>query len=166
MPIIRPETQLDCQEISELLTAAFPTAVEAKLVVALRRANRLTVSLVAVANDSIIGHVAFSPVSATSGAAGIGLAPVAVAEAHRRQGVAASLIRAGLEACRDAGLGWAVVLGDPHYYGRFGFRPAADFGLADEYGGGAAFQALELLPNALPQRAGLVRYSEEFAVFA
>lgn len=166
MPIIRPETQLDCQEISELLTAAFPTAVEAKLVVALRRANRLTVSLVAVANDSIIGHVAFSPVSATFGAVGVGLAPVSVAEAHRHQGVAASLIRAGLEACRDAGLGWAVVLGDPHYYGRFGFRPAADFGLADEYGGGAAFQALELLPNALPQGAGLVRYSEEFAVFA
>jgi putative acetyltransferase len=55
------------------------------------------------------------------------------------------------------------VLGEPEYYGRFGFRAAADFGLSDEYGGGAAFQALKLTPGALPLRAGLVRYAPEFA---
>jgi putative acetyltransferase len=56
-----------------------------------------------------------------------------------------------------------VVLGDPAYYGRFGFRPAHEFGLSDEFRGGPAFQAIELVPGALPRNAGLVRYPAEFA---
>ena len=72
-------------------------------------------------------------------------------------------VRAGLEACRAAGFGWAVVMGEPAYYSRFGFRPAAEFGLSDEYGGGPAFQAVELLAGALPVGGGLVRYAPEFA---
>ena len=128
----------------------------------LRAAGRLSVSLVAEVGGAVIGHIAFSPVTAASGVAGAGLAPVAVAEPHRRQGVAAELIRSGLEACRIAGFGWVVVMGEPAYYSRFGFRPAAEFGLADEYGGGSAFQAIELIPDALPVGAGLVRYAPEF----
>ncbi len=52
------------------------------------------------------------------------------------------------------------------YYARFGFGPAAAFGLTDEYGGGAYFQVLELTPGVLPQNAGLIRYAPEFALFA
>ena len=59
-----------------------------------------------------------------------------------------------------------MVLGEPEYYGRFGFRSAAKFGLTDEYGGGAAFQAMEFRDGALPRDAGLVHYAEEFAIFA
>ena len=68
-----------------------------------------------------------------------------------------------MAACRAAGFGWAVVMGEPAYYARFGFRPASGFGLCDEYGGGSAFQVIELLPGALPSGAGLVRYAPEFA---
>jgi putative acetyltransferase len=121
------------------------------------------VSLVAEIGDVIVGHIAFSPVAAASTAAGAGLAPIAVIEAHRRRGVAAELVRKGLDACRQAGVGWVVVLGDPAYYARFGFRAASDFGLRDDYGGGDAFQAVELIRGALPVGAGLVRYAEEFA---
>jgi putative acetyltransferase len=63
-------------------------------------------------------------------------------------------------------VGFLVVLGEPAYYGRFGFTAAAACGLADEYGGGAAFQALELRPGAIPHGAGLVRYAPEFAALA
>jgi putative acetyltransferase len=80
--------------------------------------------------------------------------------------MAESLIRAGLDACRERGFGWVVVLGEPQFYSRFGFRPAAEFGLWDEYGGGDAFQALELATGALPVNAGLVRYAPEFASLA
>jgi putative acetyltransferase len=80
-------------------------------------------------------------------------------------GVGAELVLAGLEACHAAGYGWAVVLGDPAYYSRFGFRTATGFGLFDEYGGGPAFQAIELIPGALPVGAGVVRYAPEFAAF-
>jgi putative acetyltransferase len=119
--------------------------------------------LVAEVEGAVVGHIAFSPVTTASGAVGVGLAPVAVAESHRRRGIAAALVRAGLEACHAAGFGWAVVMGEPAYYSRFGFRPAAEFGLSDEYGGGQAFQAIELVAGALPVGAGLVRYAPEFA---
>jgi len=142
---------------------SFPTAAEARLVDLLRAAGSLRVSLVAEVGDAIIGHVAFSPVVAPSGTAGAGLAPLAVVAQHRGRGIGAGLVRKGLDACRAAGVGWVVVLGQPTYYANFGFRPASNFGLRDEYRGGSAFQAIELIRGALPVGAGLVRYAEEFA---
>jgi hypothetical protein len=63
---------------------------------------------------------------------------------------------------RSDGFGWAVVLGEPQCYGRFGFRDARSPGLSDEYGGGPAFQILELSPGCLPYQGGSVRYSPAF----
>ena len=163
MVSVHSERPGDVAAIHAVHAASFPTELEARLVGLLRTAGRLPVSLVAKVGGAVVGHIAFSPVTAASGAAGAGLAPVAVAEPHRRQGVAAELVRLGLEACRIAGFGWVVVMGEPAYYSRFGFRPAAEFGLSDEYGGGQAFQAIELVPGALPVGAGLVRYAPEFA---
>jgi putative acetyltransferase len=163
MTMVRAERPDDVPAIYAVHAASFPTDAEARLVDSLRVAGRLSVSLVAEVGASVVGHIAFSPVTAAPQACGAGLAPVAVATAHRRRGVGAELIRAGLEACRAAGFGWAVVLGEPAYYGRFGFRPARNFGLSDEYGGGSAFQAIELVPGAMPVGAGLVRYAPEFA---
>lgn len=165
MSTIRPERPGDEPGIRAVHLACFPGPAEADLVDALRAAGRLTFSLVAEADGTIVGHVAFSPVTASGAPNGIGIAPVAVASSHRRQGIAAELIRAGLDACRAAGFAWTVVLGEPHYYGRFGFQAATGFGLSDEYGGGAAFQAMELSPGGVPVGAGLVRYAPEFAAF-
>ena len=165
MVAVHAERPGDAAAIRAVHVASFPTDLEARLVDLLRAAGRLRVSLVAEVGGAIVGHIAFSPVTAASGPAGAGLAPVAVIEPHRRQGIAAKLVRVGLEACRAAGFGWAVVMGEPAYYARFGFRPAAEFGLSDEYGGGAAFQAIELAPGALPAGAGLIRYAPEFAAF-
>lgn len=162
MTIIRPERPEDAQAIDDVHAAGFPTAAEARLVSLLREAGRLSASLIAEVDGAVVGHVAFSPVSVEAGSIGVGLTPVAVLPAHRRNGIAAQLIEAGLTASRLAGFGWAVVLGEPAYYARFGFRPAPEFGLSDEYGGGDAFQALELIPGALPVGAGLVRYAPEF----
>jgi putative acetyltransferase len=163
MVAIHPERPGDAAAIHAVHAASFPTDAESRLVDLLRVAGRLLVSLVAEVGDVVVGHVAFSPVTAASGAVGAGLAPVAVAEPYRRRGIAAALVRAGLEACRGAGFGWAVVMGEPPYYSRFGFRPGFEFGLSDEYGGGQAFQVIELVPGALPVGAGLVRYAPEFA---
>lgn len=163
---IRGEHPNDRQAIHRLHAACFPTEAEARLVDLLRDAGRLIVSLVAEVDGSVVGHVAFSPVTDENGAVGAGLAPLAVIESHRRQGVAAELVCAGLDACRDAGFRWAVVLGEPEYYGRFGFRAASQFGLSDEYGGGSAFQAIELVPGGIPVGGGLVRYAPEFASVA
>ena len=166
MTIIRPERSEDVEAIDAVHTAGFPTAAEARLVRLLREAGRLTVSLVAEVDGAVVGHVAFSPVATATGAEGSGLAPIAVVPSHRRRGIAARLVETGLSASRSTGFGWAVVLGEPAYYGRFGFRPAGGFGLSDEYGGGDAFQAMELIPGALPIGAGLVRYAPEFGSLA
>jgi putative acetyltransferase len=166
MTTVRPERPGDQAAIFAVLAACFPSDAEARLVDLLRAAGRLDVSLVAEVDGAIVGHVAFSPVTTANGAIGTGLAPVGVLAEYRQRGIAAELIRAGLDGCRAARFGWAVVLGEPEYYGRFGFRPAAEFGLSDEYGGGPAFQALELTPGSLPCGTGLVRYAPEFAMFA
>ncbi len=162
MVLVRPEEPRDRDSIHAVVAASFPTDAEARLVDALRRGGHLTVSMVAIDDDRVVGHVAFSPVRAESGATGVGLGPVAVLKSHRRRGIGAALIEAGLDACRSLNAGWAVVLGDPAYYGRFGFVAASRFGLHDEYGGGDAFQALELRTGAMPHGAGLVRYAPEF----
>lgn len=163
MAVVRFEQSGEEPAVYAVHSGCFPSAGEARLVDLLRAAGRLPVSLVAESGGVVVGHVAFSPVTTSAEAVGVGLAPLAVAGPYRRQGIAAELVRAGLQAVREAGFGWAVVLGDPVYYSRFGFHPASDFGLCDEYGGGAAFQALELISGSLPSGAGLVRYAPEFA---
>ena len=166
MARIRAEQPGDHQAIHDLHRRGFPTNGEARLVDLLRAAGRLSVSLVAEIDNRMVGHVAFSPVTVTSGLVGAGLAPISVDSAHRRQGIAAELVAMGLQSCKTAGFGWAVVLGDPYYYSRFGFQPGLDFGLTDEYGGGLAFQVVELAPDGVPRNAGLVKYAPEFQSLA
>jgi putative acetyltransferase len=165
-PRIRLETPADYNATREVLIAAFPTPLEADLVDALRAAGNLAASLVAVVDDTIVGHIAFSPVTTDIPvvARGVGLAPVSVTPAFERRGIGGALIRQGLHVCRDAGFGWAVLLGDPGYYHRFGFERASQIGLGNEYGVDDEFMAVELSPGSLPHECGVVRYAPEFAM--
>lgn len=163
LSIIRLEDACDTPAIREIHVASFPSDAEARLVELLRDSGHLTVSLVANLDGKVVGHVAFSPVSTFGSAAGVGLAPLAVLPAFRRKGIGGDLVTCGLRACASLGYGWAVVLGDPRYYSRFGFVGAAALGLVDEYGGGDAFQVIELVDGRMPAGAGLVRYGPEFA---
>ena len=165
MVTAREEQPDDVAAIHALHAEAFPSDAEARLVDALRAAGRLTLSLVAERDGAVVGHVGFSPVTLPGARDGLGLAPVAVREAARRRGVADALIRAGLARADALGHGFVVVLGDPSYYARFGFTRAADRALRDAYGGGDAFQVLELRAGALPPAGGLVEYAPEFEVF-
>src|SRR6185503_19047156 len=96
---VRPEEFRDIPAVFAVHSASFPTDLEARLVDALRAASRLSVSIVADSDDVIIGHVAFSPVTAANGAIGAGLGPVAILDSHRRKGVAAKLVETGLAQC-------------------------------------------------------------------
>lgn len=128
---LRPEEPGDIASITAVVAAAFETTAEARLVEALREAGALTVSLVALAGDRIVGHVALSPV-AVGGASGgnrwLGLAPLAVLPGWQRQGIGGELVRAALAmaAARQAAL--VFVLGRPTYYERLGFEEAAPLG--------------------------------------
>lgn len=74
-------------------------------------------------------------------------------------------MREGLAACETLCSPFVVVIGDPAYYGRFGFVRAADFGLGNEYGVYDEFMVLTLRSGELPPRGTLVRYAPEFARF-
>lgn len=177
-PLIRAELPGDEPAIRRVQQAAFPTPAESQLVDDLRRAGRLTISLVAILDNDVVGHIAFSPVtmeaasnghtnnSTAASAVGLGLAPLAVLPDHQRSGIGTALGHAGTAECRRLQVPFVVVLGSPVYYPRFGFSAAARWQLLDEYEGGPAFQALEFIAGAIPAGGGLVRYAPEFAIFA
>jgi putative acetyltransferase len=166
MPLIRPEHPADLAAIYNVVAQAFQQAfdstAEANLVDNLRTNGKAIVSLVAVEDGEIVGHILFSEVT-LGDATIIGLAPVAVLPSHQKQGIGASLINAGIAACRNAGYTAIVVLGHPEYYPRFGFVSASRFGIKSEYDvSDEKFMALELQPGALINCAGVAKYQPEF----
>lgn len=129
---VRPETPADRPGIRDLHRVCFATPAEADLVQQLRADNDAVFSLVAVEGEQIIGHVMFSRMRKPPQT--LGLAPVAVVPAHRRQGIAEALIRDGLHRARHDGWKGVFVLGGD-YYRRFGFNPALTRGLKSPYAG-------------------------------
>lgn len=125
---IRAERPEEVDEIRSLTTAAFrdmlySSQTEAAIVDALRDAGALTISLVAVQDGGVVGHVAFSAVTISDGSNGwYGLGPVSVRPDQQRKGIGQALIHKGLELLQHIGAQGCVVLGDPGYYSRFGFR--------------------------------------------
>lgn len=162
---IRPEQPGDAAAISAVHRAAFPGPGEARLVELLRDAGNLTLSLVAVHDNQIVGHIACSPVTLNGQPLtppALGLAPVAVLPEFQNQGIGSELIHTSLDSCRSQSCPWIVVLGEPAYYARFGFVPASRCGLTCIYTAEDYFQALELVPGSLQNLSGLVRYAPEF----
>jgi putative acetyltransferase len=162
---IRAEQAGDADAIRRVIERAFKGRAEAGLVDKLRAHGRFAISLVAAIGSTIAGHVLLTEVTLDGGNAprGAGLAPLAVRPAFQRRGIGAALMRAALDAARGAGFGYVVLLGDPAYYERFGFRAAATFGLACEFDAPAeAFMAIELAPGALAGVSGTVHYAPEF----
>lgn len=158
---VRPESAADMAAIRAVHERAFDGSAEAEAVDAVRATGQAAISLVAVDGERVLGHVLFSPVTAEAAPEipGLGLAPLAVLPEFQKRGVGAALTRAGLETCRSLGCAFVVVLGDPRYYSRFGFRPAHAFGFHCQWDVPPdAFQILELQPGALAGRSGLVRY--------
>jgi len=124
---IRSERPEDVLEIRRLTTSAFEhmpfsDGTEADCIDKLRADNDLTLSLVAVEEDDVVGHIAFSPVSLTESLDGwVGLGPVSVWPVRQRKGIGGLLINRGLELLRDREVPGCVLIGDPNYYSRFGF---------------------------------------------
>ena len=163
--VIRKEESQDVDHVREVLRAAFPTDAESRLVDALRLHGKAVISLVAVSDDRVIGHILFSPVSTTPPDVfeGVGLAPVAVHPDLQSRGIGSALIREGLRLCREFKYDYCVVLGDPKYYRRFGFEKASQFGIQNEYGVDDEFMLISF-SESTPAPA-LVCYEPEFGMF-
>lgn len=166
---IRKEEDKHIKAVREIVRAAFPTEAESKLVDALRANGKAAISLVAVSDEKVLGHILFSPVSTTppGEARGLGLAPIAVHPEAQSQGIGSQLIREGLRVCEELGFDYCVVLGGPKYYRRFGFKKASTYGLQNEYGVDEEFMVIRFgngSPPA-PTPGALVKYALEFGLF-
>ena len=142
MTEIRPEQPADIDAIRELVRLAFAAerhscGTEPHIIDALREDCALELSLVAEEDGVVVGHIAFS-------AAGIGdsssgwflLGPVAVHPDHQRRGIGRALVEASLDILRSREARGCILVGDPDFYRRFGFRRCLRVtwpGVPDEY---------------------------------
>jgi putative acetyltransferase len=162
---IRNETATDYAAIREVNKQAFGRTAEAQLVDLLRAAKKAVVSLVALHQEKVVGHILFSPVTIAEtpeNFRGVGLAPMSVLPEFQNQGIGTRLVRDGLEACKGKRYDAVVVLGHTKYYPRFGFSRAKDHGLDNEYDAVDSFMVLELKEGVLQTIGGLVKFAPEF----
>ena len=165
-PAIRPERPDDAAAIRAVLIVAFPTPAEADLVEQLRRDGDVEIALVAEDEGRILGHVLMSRMRvAGDGRAfrALGLAPVAVLPECQHEGIGSGLIREALAIARRSREDLVFVLGDPAYYGRFGFSTAEAAPFASPYAG-PHLMAQRLAEIDLPSR-GVADYAPAFAAF-
>jgi putative acetyltransferase len=123
--LIRVEIGIDAPGIDALLRRTFGSDAEAQLVHDLREDGLITLGVVATDDEGQVGYVAFSPVSVEGEELQwVGLAPLAVDENYRGQGIGRQLVYEGLDSLNEFGYAAVVTLGDPAFYGRLGFEPA------------------------------------------
>ncbi|MFZ5830956.1 MAG: GNAT family N-acetyltransferase [Planctomycetota bacterium] len=126
--IIRPESPADHDAVRSILIAAFADhphsrQTEHLIVEALRADGALTVGLVAEIDGDVLGHIAFSPVLiGGNDCLWFALGPVAVLPGFQRRGIGSRLVEEGLAAIRGLGAAGCVLVGEPTFYERFGFR--------------------------------------------
>ncbi len=172
--LIRREVPGDADAIRAVTAAAFappgasapPAGLppEAPLVDELRGSAAWlpSLSLVAQGPDGAItghvlctrGHVAEAPVLA--------LGPLSVHPVHQRRGTGSALMHAVLGAADALGEPLVVLLGDPGYYARFGFRAAAQYGISPPRPEWRSHFQVRTLTAYDPALSGPFRYPEPF----
>lgn len=137
---IREARDGDREAIRWLCEEAFGRPDEGRLVDALVADGDDVLELVAERDGRLVGHILFSTLlveSQNRSYSAVALAPVSVMPDVQKQGVGAALIEDAHRRLRQAGETLSVVLGDPAYYGRFGYSHARAAGFESDYQGDA-----------------------------
>ena len=133
MIAIRPARDDDAGGIRAVHEAAFGQPAESRLVDMLTAGGHVTLSLVADLGVAIVGHVLLSRLDSPLGA--LALAPLAVLPSHQRLGIGSTLVETAINLARKRGATAIFVLGDPAYYGRFGFSAETARPFSSPYAG-------------------------------
>jgi putative acetyltransferase len=160
--LIRREGPGDAAVIREITVAAFARPVEARLVDELRESQAWIPALSMVAVESGVtghvlctrGHVGAEPVLA--------LGPLTVRPDRQRAGVGSALMHAVLGAGDALGEPLVALLGDPRYYGRFGFRLSGEYQITPPVAGWQPHFQVRLLTAYRREVRGMFRYAEPF----
>jgi putative acetyltransferase len=163
--LVRRELPSDVEAVRAVTAAAFsgPSCPEVRLLDELRVTDAWLgrFSLVAVAGSAVVGHVLGSR-AVVDAAPVLALGPLSVHPDHQRRGVGKALVHTLLGAAdaRDEPL--VVLLGDPAYYGRFGFRPAGEYGIEPPVPAWAPHFQARTLTAYRPALRGRFAYAEPF----
>ncbi|APC91140.1 MULTISPECIES: GNAT family N-acetyltransferase [Francisella] len=164
---IRYEKLKDQELIYKLISEAFETSDEEKLVRLLHTDHQSLISLVAETDDnSIIGQAIISKMTAEKDdkLKISGLAPMCVAPRYQHQGIGTKLIEAIIKEARKNNIDAIFVLGHPSYYPQFGFKPAVEYQIKCEYDVPAdVFMVLDLSAKLAQLKDQIVYYAEEFS---
>lgn len=164
---IREERIEDYNAVRIVNDRAFEAQEEGKIVEKLRKSCPNAVSLVAVLDEKVVGHIFFSPVTIDNEekhVIGMGLAPMAVLPEFQKQGVGSLLVKEGLQRIRETDCPFIIVLGHVDYYPRFGFERASKYGLRCQWDGvpDEAFMVMILDEYAMAGISGVAKYRSEF----
>ncbi|MCX7594074.1 MAG: N-acetyltransferase [Fischerella sp.] len=165
---IIPESNKYIANIRQAIVDAFGRTEEAELVDKIRSSPNFIpqLSLIAVENQQVVGHILFSRIvieAPQQTIPALALAPLAVIPSRQHQGIGSKLVQAGLSKCCELDRAIVIVVGEPNYYQRFGFQTASKFGLQSSLPlPERAFMALELKPNPLSNINGIVCYPDYF----
>ena len=164
---IRKEEQKDYDKIRIVNDQAFGQPDEGRIVDKLRESCKEIVSLVAVSDNEIVGHIFFSPVTIetqTGFVKGMGLAPMAVLPEFQNRGVGSMLVNEGVRIIENMSCPFVIVLGHETYYPRFGFERASKFGLKCQWDGmpDDAFMVMIIDESAMKGISGIAKYRDEF----
>lgn len=166
---IRLEQQGDTPAVRKVNEKAFGRKTEANLADSLREACSNLLSMVAILDGHVVGHIMYSPVgidSADPAVEGMGMGPVAVLPEYQRRGIGSRLIEESLERLRQQSCPFVVLAGHPSYYPRFGFEPASQHGLTCQWDGvpDEVFMVLIMDEHAMARVSGVARFRDEFDV--
>lgn len=163
---IREEQPDDVPAIREVNRHAFGQDAEGALVDALRGSGAALLSLVAVLDGGVVGHIMFSPVR-VGDVTGAALAPMAVLPGPQRGGIGSQLVRPGIRRLEESACPFVLVLGHARYYPRFGFTPASGRGITCEWEvPDDAFMVLVLDSVGMASVSGRAMYRPEFSTLA
>jgi putative acetyltransferase len=161
---IREERPEDIAGIRDVNRRAFGQDLEGDIVDALRSNGAALLSLVAIRDGRVVGHIMFSPISVGADASGAALGPMAVLPDFQRHGIGSRLIQTGHRKLQAAGYPFVIVLGHADYYPRFGFKPASTYGIHCEWEvPDEAFMLLVLDESKMKGATGLAKYRPEFS---
>jgi len=167
--IIRQETPKDYEQITKVNDLAFKQPNEGSMISAMRKNKKFIrqLSLVAEIDSKVVGHILFFPLNINSGEKSfkvLSLAPMAVLPDHQQKGIGKKLVIEGLKKAKEKGYKAVVVLGHPTYYPKLGFEPACKWNikLPIEAVPDEASMAIELEEGFLKDKAGIIKYPEEY----
>jgi putative acetyltransferase len=163
--ILRPETPADYDAARRVHDLAFgPGSPEGALVDALREEGATVpdLCLVAVDGDDVVGHIVYSRARLESGDDVLALAPVAVLPDVQGRRIGSRLVEETLRRAEETAFPLVVVLGHAEYYPRFGFEPAAGYGVVAPWPVPPEAWMVRPLPGYAPSARGLVTYARAF----